>query len=156
VENPNELVLIDLSAPPGPTNPVTTTLRSFGGRPQRVTFAPQLTLPEGPRRLLVVETEQDVSILDLDHVRDPVPRPEVTVRLTSGDDAHVVTPAGVVFHDGKPDRSDDARIGIRLANDNNVVTLELAAAAKTEGVNDFSPKINLTDVGGIASDISFV
>jgi hypothetical protein len=156
VENPNELVLIDLEAPPGPSNPVTTTLRSFGGRPQRVTFAPKLSLPEGPRRLLVVETEQDVSILDLDHVRDPLPRPEVTVRLTSGGDAHVVTPAGVVFHDGKPDRSDDARIGIRLANDTSVVTLELAAAAKTEGVNDFAPKINLTDVSGIASDISFV
>lgn len=156
VENPNELVLIDLEAEPGPNNPVTTTLRSFGGKPQRVTFAPSLTLPEGPRRLLVVETEQDVSILDLDHARDPVPRPEITVRLTSGGDARVIRPAGVVFHDGSPTRNDDARIGIRLANDTNVLTLELAATAKGEAINDFTPKINLTDVGGAASDIAFV
>lgn len=156
VENPNELVLVDLTAPPSANNPVTTTLRSFGGRPQRVTFAPTLTLPEGPRRLLVVETEQDVSILDLDHVRDATPRPEITVRLTNGDDAHVLTPGGVVFHDGSPSKADDARIGIRLANDSNVVTLELAAADKTKSINDFTPTINLTDVGGVASDIAFV
>lgn len=156
VENPNELVLIDLEAPPSETNPVTTTLRSFGGKPQRVTFAPTLTLPEGPRRLLVVETDQDVSILDLDHVRDPVPRPEITVRLTSGSDTRTIRPAGVAFHDGSPGRNDDARIGIRLANDPNVITLDLAASVKGSSVHDFAPKINLTDVGGIASDIAFV
>ncbi len=156
VENPNELVLVDLEAAPGPNNPVTTTLRSFGGRPARVTFSPSLVLPEGPRRLLVVETEQDVAILDLDHVRDETPRPEITVRLTSGGDARVIKPAGVVFHDGLASRNDDARIGIRLANDTNVLTLELAAAAAGPALNDFSPKINMTDVGGIASDIAFV
>ncbi len=156
VENPNELVLVDLAAPPSENNPVTTTVRSFGGRPQRVTFAPPLTLPEGPRRLLVVETEQDVTLLDLDHARDAVPRPEITVRLTAGSDARVIRPAGVAFHDGSPSRNDDARIGIRLANDPNVITLELAASAKGTTVHDFTPKINLTDVGGIASDIAFV
>jgi hypothetical protein len=150
VENPNEIVLVDLEAGPSATNPVTTTLRSFGGRPQRVTFAPTLTLPEGPRRLLVVETDQDVSIVDLDHVRDPVPRPEITVRLTSGSDARVLRPAGVTFHDGTP-----SRIGIRLANDNNVITLDLAPSP-AGSPQDFSPKINLTDVGGLVSDIAFV
>jgi hypothetical protein len=157
VENPNQLVLIDLEAEPGPTNPVTTTLRSYGGRPRRVTFAPEMRLPEGPRRLLVVETDQDLSILDLDHVREPDPRPEITVRLTSGLDDRVLTPAGVVFHDGDPVRSDDARIGVRLANDSNVVTLQLAPVAKSDPRgNDFTPKVNLTDVGGVPSDLSFV
>ena len=156
VENPNELVLVDLAAPPSETNPVTTTMRSFGGKPQRVTFAPSLTLPEGPRRLLVVETEQDVTLLDLDHARDAVPRPEITVRLTAGSDSRVIKPAGVAFHDGSPSRNDDARIGIRLANDPNVITLELAPSVKGTTVHDFTPKINLTDVGGVASDIAFV
>lgn len=151
VENPNELVLVDLEAGPSATNPVTTTLRSFGGKPQRVTFAPTLDLPEGPRRLLVVETDQDVSIVDLDHVRDPIPRPEITVRLTSGSDARTLRPAGVTFHSGAP-----SRIGIRLANDHNVITLDLTPAAKGTTVHDFAPKINLTDVGGVASDIAFV
>lgn len=149
VENPNELVLLDLEAPPSENNPVTTTLRSFGGRPQRVTFAPSLTLPEGPRRLLVVETEQDVSLLDLDRVRDAVPRPEITVRLTGGSDSRVIRPAGVAFHDGAP----YPRIGVRLLSDSSVITLDLMPA---KGPNDFVPKINLTDVGGGVSDIAFV
>lgn len=150
VENPNELVLLDLEAAPSENNPVTTTLRSYGGRPQRVTFAPSLGLREGPRRLLVVETEQDVSLLDLDHVRDPIPRPEITVRLTSGSDARTIRPGGVTFHDGKP----FPRIGVRLQNDPNVITLDLTPASGAP--NDFAPKINLTDVGGVASDIAFV
>ncbi len=156
VENPNEIVLIDLEAPPSADNPVTTTLRSFGGRPQRLTFSPSLRLPEGPRRLLVVETEGDVSILDLDHARSKSPRPEVTVRLSSSDSATLIRPAQVVFDDGEADRNDDARIGIRLANDANVVTLQLGKRTTVSGENDFYPKINLTDVGGLASDIAFV
>lgn len=160
VENPNELVLLDLGAEAGPTNPVTRSLRSFGGRPQRLTFTPTLALPGGPRRLLVVETEQDVSLVDLDHARDDVPRAEITVRLTGGSSSAVVSPAGVVVDDGDPGRHDDARVGIRLGNDTNVVTVTLAAltpsADGTTPPNDFVAKVNLTDIGGIASDIAFV
>ncbi|MBL8714943.1 MAG: hypothetical protein JNL79_03060 [Myxococcales bacterium] len=155
VENPNEIVLVDLESPPGADNPVTTTLRSFGGKPQKVTFSPTLNLPEGPRRLLVVQTELDVSIVDLDHARTK-PRPEVTVRLSDSTSTKIIQPVQVVFDDGDSTRSDDARIGIRLANDANVVTLELAKRTSLSGENDFSPKINLTDVGGYASDIAFV
>ncbi len=160
VENPNELVLLDLGAEAGPTNPVTRSLRSFGGRPQRLTFTPTLQLPGGPRRLLVVETEQDVSLVDLDHARDDVPRPEITVRLTGGSSSALVAPAGVVVDDGDPGLHDDARVGIRLGNDTNVVTVTLAAvtpsADGTTPPNDFVAKVNLTDIGGIASDIAFV
>jgi hypothetical protein len=158
VENPNELVLIDLEAPPGPTNPVTRTIRSFGGRPQRVTFSPTLSLPGGPRRLLVVETEQDLAIVDLDHARDTEPREEITIPLTSGTGGHTLKPAGVVFDDGDPGRDDDSRIGLRIENDTNVVTIDLAAATpKTPPApNDFEARLNMTDVGGIASDIAFV
>lgn len=154
VENPNELVLVDLEPPRGADAVVTTTLRSFGGRPKRLTFAPTLTLPEGPRRLLVVESDQDVTLLDLDHQHDAEPRPEITVRLTGGGTSKSLRPAAVAFHDGATDRDDDARIGVRLENDPSVITLELARS--TEGPNDFVPKINLTDVGGVPSDLGFV
>lgn len=154
VENPNELVLVDLEPPPAAPAVVTTTLRSFGGRPQRLTFAPTLSLPEGPRRLLVVESDQDVTLVDLDHQHDATPRPEITVRLTGGGTSRPLRPAAVTFHDGAPDRSDDARIGVRLTDDTSVITLELAKA--TDGPNDFVPKLNLTDVGGVPSDIAFV
>ena len=155
VENPNEIVLFDLSAPPGPNNPTARTIRSFGGRPQRLTFTQELQLPAGPRRLLVIETDQDVTILDLDHAMDDPPRTEITVRLTSGGDSRQLVPAGIAVDDGDPKRTDDARIAVRTTDDTNVITLQLAPSAMG-AANDFTPQINLTDVGGIPSDVAFV
>jgi len=162
VENPNEIVLVDLTAPIE-TAVTPRTLRSFGGFPQRVSFTSPITLPGGLRRLMVVETDQDVALLDLDNVRSTPQRPEVTVRLTSGSTAVPNRPGGVVVDDGDPARNDDARIGIRLDNASSVVTLTLAPSlpdAKTEDPlqvpNDFRTIVNLTDVGGIPGDITFV
>lgn len=153
VENPNEIILVDLEAPI--ENAILPrTLRSFGGKPQRVTFTPQLTLPGGPRRLMIVETDQDVVLLDVDRVRDKPERPEITVRLTSGTTAVSLRPAGIVIDDGGP-ANDDARIGVRLGNDSNVVVLTLGPG-EPGAPNDFRPTVNLTDVGGVATDLSFV
>jgi hypothetical protein len=157
VENPNEIVVVDLQA--DADRAVTTrTIRSFGGRPQRLTFTQVLQLPGGARRLLVVETEQDVTILDLDHVHDDVQRPEITIPLTDATSTTVVQPGGVVVDDGLPDKNDDARIAVRLANDSNVVTLTLEAPSPDAPPtpNDFRVVPNKTDVGGVASGISFV
>jgi hypothetical protein len=151
VQNPNAIVLFDLTQPPGDTNPRARTIRSFGGRPQRLTFTPTLLLPGGPRRLLLIETEQDVTLLDLDHLD----RPEITVRLTSGSSAVQVAPAGLVVDDGDPKDATDARIALRTKNDTNVITMQLGPS--TDGApNDFTPTINETDVGGVATDIAFV
>lgn len=161
VENPNEIVIVDLEAPA--EQAVTPrTLRSYGGRPQRVTFTKPLALPGGLRRLLVVETDQDVHLLDLDNVRATPRRPEITVRLTSGATATALEPAAIAIDDGDADRSDDARIGIRVANAPSVFTLTLVASGQTEAEepgtvpNDFRPEVNLTDVGGVPGDIAFV
>jgi hypothetical protein len=155
VENPNEILLVDQNAASVDDAITTRTLRSFGGRPQRLTFAPTLTLPNGPRHLLVVETEEDLSILDLDHATDSPPRPEITVRLSSGGGAAALAPAQVVFDDGDPAKNDDARVGVRVASGSNVVTLTLGASSGG-APNDFVPTLNLTDVGGVAGDLAFV
>lgn len=149
VRNPNELVFIDLTQPPGPTAYVTRTLFSFGGRPERLTFTRELSLPTGPERLLIVESDQDISILRLGHLDVP----EITVPLTSATDTRRLAPAGIVIDDGDPARDDDARIGVRLRDDSTVITLELGPA---QGGNGFLPRPNLTDVGGVPSDIAFV
>jgi hypothetical protein len=168
IENPNEVIVIDLQSvdpadPGGAPRAIARTLRSFGGKPQRFTFTPVLSLPGGPRRLLLVETEQDVAILDLDHIADTPERPEITVRLGSGNTSEVLPPAGLVIDDGDPDRNDDARIAIRIANDPSLVTLTLgpatpstAGATAPPNPNDFSPTLNLVDVGGPATDVAFV
>jgi hypothetical protein len=158
VENPNEIVVVDLES--GQITP--RTLRSFGGRPQRVSFTPRLELPGGGRRLLVVETDQDVALLDLDQVRAIPERPEITVRLTAGTDAIPRRPAAIVVDDGDGGRNDDARIAVRMVNDPNVITLtlgptEIREAAEPGTVpNDFGVTFNLTDVGGPPGDIAFV
>jgi hypothetical protein len=155
VENPNEIVLFDLTQPPGKSNPVSRTIRSFGGTPQHLVFTPTLHLPAGPRRLLVIETDRDVALLDLDHAADVPPRPEITVQLTSGTDTRTLTPAGVIVVDGPSGQTQQARVAVRTGNDSNVITLQLAASA-AGSPNDFQPVINLTDVGAVPSDFAFV
>jgi hypothetical protein len=148
VQNPNELVFLDLSQPPETASIREHTLHSFGGRPVRLTFSPTLGLPGGDRRLLIVESNQDLTILDLAE-----PTSEISIPLTSGNDTRRLTPAGVTVDDGDPTRTDDARIGVRLQNDSSVVTLTLEPEPGSTG---FRPAVNLTDVGGVPSDIAFV
>jgi len=150
VSNPNELLLVDLGQPAGAAgagaNPVAHTLRSFGGKPQRFTFTDPLELPGGLRRLLIVETEQDVAIVDLLHPAAP----EITIQLTSGEDARRVHPTAVAVSDGDPGPN-DARIAIRT-DDRNVMIATLLPATD----RDFSPSLNLTDVGAVPSDTAWV
>jgi len=148
VQNPNELVFVDLGQPPETATIREHTLHSYGGRPARLTFTPALSLPVGSRRLLVVESNQDLSILDLEN-----PDNEISIPLTSGTDNRHLTPAAVTIDDGDPARTDDARIGVRLQNDSSVVTLTLVPDASPTG---YRPTVNLTDVGGVPSDIAFV
>jgi hypothetical protein len=148
VTNPNALVVVDLSdATPKP--PHLVVLHSFGGHPEKLIFAPELSLPGGPGHLLVVQSDQDLSLLSLD---DPT-KPDITVRLA---DAMAVTrphPAEVVFDDGDPTKTDDARIGIRFDAQTNVMMLQLEPAT---GPNGFTPMPNVTDVGGVPSALAFV
>lgn len=150
VRNPNELLLVDLSLPPASgasPNPLPHTLRSFGGRPQRFTFTDPLSLPGGTRRLLLVETEQDVAVVDLSRPADP----EITIQLTSGQSATLPRPAGIAVSDGDAG-PDDARIAIRLESDPTVVIAQF-----TPGMGrDYSVALNLVDVGGRCSDAQFV
>ena len=148
VTNPNELVIVDLSDAAAQP-PKRVVLHSFGGHPEKLIFAPALSLPGGTGHLLVVQSDQDLSLQSLD---DPS-KPDITVRLA---DATAVTrphPAEVVFDDGDPAKSDDARIGIRFDAQTSVMMLQLQPAT---GPNGFAPTINVTDVGGVPSALAFV
>jgi hypothetical protein len=152
VANPNELVIVDVSKPPETSAPVTHTLMSFGGLPRRFTFTQPLALPTGAHPLLIVESDQDLSILQLENPSIP----EITVPFTNGSDTRLLTPAGIAVDPG--DATDGARIGVRLANDSDIVTLQFVAqpGADLTVDNGFVPTVNLTDVGGIASALAFV
>jgi hypothetical protein len=161
VQNANELVLFDLTQPPNPAtpsslldmtrppNPIARDIQAFGGIPKQLVFTGPLDIGGGVvQHLLIIETDIDVTLLDLEGAFPVAPAtasPETTVRLTSGADATMVTPAGVAVYPG--DANGPARIAIRSSDDTNIFTLVLGSSA---------PTINLTDVGGIPSDIAFV
>ncbi len=152
VENPNELVILDVSQPPA-VPAVPHTLMSFGGHPQRFTFTPPLALPIGSHPLLIVESDQDLSLLNLDDLS----KPEITVPLTNRSDTQLLSPAGVAVYPG--DAKTGACIGVRLANDDDVVALQFVPSVDASGNsigNGFLPTVNLNNVGGIANDIAFV
>lgn len=151
VQNPNELILVKLDAPPSATNPVPISLRSFGGRPQAFTFTPELELPGGNRRLLITSTDRDVALVDLNAPE----KPEITVKLTSG--ADLLRPAGVAVSDGEPGVDTDARIAIRMASDSNVIIMDLLPTPQgSQSPHSFLPVPNINYVGGVPTDIAFV
>jgi hypothetical protein len=153
LQNPNELVLVKLGEPASAANPVPVSLRSFGGRPQAFTFTPELAVPGGARRLLVVQTDRDVALVDLSAPE----KPEITVKLTGG--PHALEPSGVAVSDGEPGVDDDARIAIRVAGDPNVIVLDLLPVPESkadESPHSFLPVPNIVYVGGTPTDIAFV
>ncbi len=153
VQNPNEIVLFDLVQ----QKTVTRTIQSFGGTPRRLVFTPELELPagKGQRRLLLLETDIDLTMLDLDRAFDASPPPEITVPLTSGTTNQQVTTAGVAVDGRHPTDPNDARFAVWASDNTNVFTLQLVAPT-TDLRNDFAPTVKLTDVGGIPSDVAFV
>jgi len=177
-QNPNEIVIFDLTNDPAPQptslsqaapNPVSRSIRSYGGTPQQLTFSPTLMLPANPamtpgveasaRRLLLIETNLDVSIVDLTHafdtpavIADPYGRKEITVRLTSGTGTDSLSPTGLVIDPAEA----DGRIAFFTTGDSNVWSLQLVPSTATPPLNDFTPSINLTDVGSTPSAIQFV
>jgi hypothetical protein len=151
VTNPNELVLIKLDD--AKAAPIPISLRSFGGRPQGFTFTPELEVPGGPRRLLVVQTDRDVALVDLSAPE----KPEITVKLTGGPEA--LEPTGLAVSDGEPGVDEDARIAIRVQSDPNVIVLDLLPVPESkadESPHSFLPVPNIVYVGGTPTDIAFV
>jgi hypothetical protein len=151
VVNPNELIFVDLENPD--SEPVTKTIRSFGGRPERLTFTSELGMPDGTqRRFLIVETEQDVTLVDLSDLE----RDEVTIFLPKTPAGLIGRPREVAFHDGAPDDPNDARVAVRLANDPNVVIVELGPPGDDAEGRPFKATLNVAPVDGVPSAIAFV
>jgi hypothetical protein len=148
VSNPNELILVHLEAGDGPLP--SKTLDSYGGKPVRFTFTSELGAPgREPRRLLVVEREKDLAIIDLLNLDDA----EITVPLPQRENGQFVSPAAVVFHAGI-DGEVGSMLAVQLAGDTNVYLLTLGAAKNDR--HAFSLETNLVDVGGVPSTIDFV
>lgn len=151
VTNPNQLVLLSLEGDDDEGTPLSRTIRSFGGAPVEVIFTDPLAVPVGePRRFLVVRTDRDITLLDLSNIEAP----EVTIPLPKDDDGTAHAPEQVVFDDGDPDDSTDARLGVRLADSSDVMLIDLGDPG--DSGFDFNVVSNIVDVGGTPSSIEFV
>jgi len=149
VSNPNELILVDLSAD-GDSALSSKTLDSYGGKPQRFVFTSALSVADGTKhRLLVVEREKDLAIIDLSDREAP----EITVGLPQNASGDYASPAAVVYHDGV-DGEVNAMLAVQLANDSSVFLLTLNAPLGTD--HAFALDANLVDVGGVPSTLDFV
>lgn len=149
VSNPNQLVLVDLSDPD--FEPITKTIRSFGAAPERFQFTEPLDVPGGEeRRFLIVESRQDITLVDL----GDLDRPEITVPLPLTPSGAPGRPLQVVAHAGEPDVAEDAQIAIRLDNDPNLVLVNFIPS--DNAALAFNLTLNLVDVGGPPAAVDFV
>jgi hypothetical protein len=149
VVNQNELVLIDLLEK-DPADAVTfKTLRTFGKTPDRLTFTAPLTIPgvDGTRRILIVERDTDIDLLDLSSPKND----EVTVPLPAADNGSAGKSAQVAY--GQDDAV-GAIVAVRVTGSSSVFLLQLSAPAQAG--QGFSVVTNLVDVGGFPSTIDFV
>jgi hypothetical protein len=156
VANPNEIQLVHLANLEEEPQPL--TIRSLGSSPRGFVFTSPLSVPNGdPRRLLVVQTEREVTLVDLSRSGEALAESQVTqAGLTHA-------PTQVVFHDRDVVRDPedgqeyevDPQLAVRLEGDSNVLLLPLAAPSAGED-KPYRLEANLVDVGGRASSIDFV
>jgi hypothetical protein len=147
VSNPNELILVKLGE--GQAALPSKTLDSYGGKPLKFTFTSELSVPgASPRRLLVVQRERDLAIIDL----ADLDAPEITVGLPTKASGGYA-PAAVAFHDAI-DGEVGPMLAVQLQGGNDVYLLTVGAATGAE--HAFSLDANLVDVGGVPSTIDFV
>jgi hypothetical protein len=151
LDNPNEIAIVDLDLAPNADGAITLrTLRSFGDSPLSVVFSPQMRIVGEDRRLAVVLSETNVTLIDLDHLD----RAETTVQLSSPGGG-AVSPAQVLFNPDAPE------IYVRGAGSDDVFVFNLAERPpgderdeSADPHNDFRPFIDQLGVGGRPSDMA--
>jgi hypothetical protein len=156
VTNPNEIFLLHLSELD--RDPIPVTVQSLTGSPQSFSFTSTLDMPNGEaRRLLVVEMQNEVTLVDLLPSLGDVERTtsQVTIQMSLNQQGQNATPAEVVFHDADAASGLDPQLAVRLQGDTNVMLLPLVAPSSSS-TRPFSVVPNLVDVGGQASTIRFV
>jgi hypothetical protein len=155
VSNPNELILVRLPKPGevggDPAKMLTSkTLDSSGGKPIRVTFTSKLSIPGAdPRRLLVVQREHDLAVIDLEDLSAP----EITVGMPQLPNMDYASPRDVVYHDGI-DGEVHPMLGLQLEAYSNVVLLTINPSTSPQHAFSLDP--NEVDVGGVPSKLDFV
>jgi hypothetical protein len=152
LDNPNEIAIVDLNKQPKDKDAINLrTLRSFEDAPLSVVYSPPMALLGETRRLAIVLSHSNVTLIDLDHIS----RRETTVQLSGLNDAKV-EPAQVAFDPMLP------KLYVRGSASNDVFVFSLSARpggtmgddGDKQEHNDFRPSIDQLGVGALPSDMS--
>jgi hypothetical protein len=150
VFSPNQIAVLDLNAPGAV--PVVRTLRALNDVPRDFFFSPTLSLPEGPRDLLVVSSDGYVTLVDLGNST----RSEITVPLSLADDPRRLRAAQVLFDPGAPEDPSamvprrDPVVYLRASGSSDIIALSLTpvpVAERVVGKSDFLPSLSQLAVG---------
>ena len=151
MQNPNEIVLFDLTQPED-RDPDDPELRRHAAADR---LHPGARAPGGPEAALAHRDRHRP-----DDARFSI-TPSTRLRLRrsrcpsrAGRRPNQITTAGLAV-DGRSTDPEDARFAVWASDNTNVFTLQLVPPT-TDLRNDFTPTINLTDVGGIPSEVAFV
>jgi hypothetical protein len=158
-ETRNEILVVDVDALP--SQAITShVVDSPEVVPRRISFSPRLQLPGAAGRLLAVETDHDVSILDLEHVTASPPATPIVVAILDGGTrgsqdptSPAATPVELLYDDGDPTRDDDARLVVRLAGSSKVSVLTFAPPGPPSWVTTGSPGFELVREDVVADGI---
>jgi hypothetical protein len=160
VSNPREIWLVDLMNLDDPANlPVPMTVQSgkSTGSPQAFSFTSALTMPDGgdPRRLLVIQLQNEITLVDLSASLSNEERVDQqwTVEMPTNQQGQKGQPAEVVFHDATGDLG--AELAVRLKDDTSVMLLPLDPPSGGS-TRPFLIHPNLVDVGGLPASVDFV
>jgi hypothetical protein len=150
LENPNEIAIVDLEADADDEDAVhKRTLRSFGDAPSKILFSPTMNILGEDRRLAVVLSTRNVTLIDLTHLE----REETTVQL-SQEAGSAVSPTQVLFS------TTDPVLYVRGSTADDLYAFDLTE--RPGGIedddgglhNDFRPTINQLGVGARPSDMA--
>lgn len=146
LQNVNELVVVDLDANPSAPEAVTSkTPDGLGHAFTRAVISPEMLVAGEMRRLLVLLSDAEVTLFDLNHLE----RRGTIVEL-AGANAVAPRPEQVVF--GAP----EPILYVRGADANDVYVFRLEPRSSSDDLNDFRPTINPLGAGGRATDIALV
>ncbi|HEY2735874.1 MAG TPA: hypothetical protein VGI70_17875, partial [Polyangiales bacterium] len=134
LNNPNELVVVDLEKQPSDDGAVTRkTPDGLGHTLSKVVVSPTLHIVDEDRRLLVVLSAAEVTLFDLNHLD----RRATIVQL---DETREIDPAQVIF--GPPNPT----MFVRADSSDNVFMFRFEQHDNDAEGNDFRPTIN--PIGG--------
>jgi len=142
LDNPNELVVVDLDKLPDAAGAVTRkTPDGLGHTLTRVLVSPTLRIAEQDRRLLVVLSAAEVTLFDLTHLD----RRATIVQL---DESRQIEPEQVVWSKSNP------TLYVRARSSDNIFMFRFEAHDNDALGNDFRPTINPLSGGDGPRDIA--